>query len=262
MPKFAASITTMFTEHALPNRFLAARQAGFGAVEIQMPYETEPEVLARAREAADIEVALINTPMGDPGKGEAGFGALLGCQALFREGVAAARRYAEALGCRRVHVLAGVPGEESDAEACLELFAENLSYAGDELAQVGVGVLVEPVNGRDRPGYFVDSLERALDAITRAGRSNVGMLCDIYHLQVMGEEPIPTIARLKDTIGHIQFADAPGRHEPGTGEIDFPRLFRALDAMGYAGWTAAEYVPSGKTEDSLGWLAPAKASRR
>lgn len=260
MPNFAASISMMFTEYALPDRFRAAREAGFDAVEIQMPYGAEPEILARAREAAGIEVALINTPMGDPDKGEAGFGAIPGCEARFREGVAAARGYAEALGCRRVHVLAGVSGEDSDADACLDLFAENLAYAGTELEKAGVGVLVEPVNGRDRPGYFVDSVERALDAITRAGRSNVGMLCDIYHLQVMGEEPIPTIARLKDTIGHIQFADAPGRHEPGTGEIDFSRLFRALDAMGYAGWTAAEYVPSGKTEDSLGWLAPARVS--
>ncbi len=259
MPKFAASITMMFTEHALPDRFMAARQAGFGAVEIQMPYEAEPEVLARAREAADIEVALINTPMGDREKGEAGFAALPGHEAQFREGVAAARRYAEALGCRRVHVLAGVPGEESDADSCRDLFAENLGYAGAELERAGVGVLVEPVNGRDRPGYFVDSVERALGAISSAGRSNVGLLCDIYHRQVMGEEPIPTIARLKDTIGHIQFADAPGRHEPGTGSIEFPRFFRALDAMGYDGWTAAEYVPSGKTEDSLGWLAPARA---
>ncbi len=255
MPNFAASISMMFTEHALPDRFMAARQAGFGAVEIQMPYETEPEVLARAREAAGIEVALIYTPMGDADKGEAGLAALPGREAQFREGIAVARRYAEALNCRRVHVLAGIPGAESDAGVCLGLFAENLAQAGAVLELVGAGVLVEPVNGSDRPGYFVGSVERALDAITRAGRANVGMLCDVYHLQIMGEEPIATIARLKDTIGHIQFADAPGRHQPGTGGLDFAAIFEGIDGLGYAGWVGAEYQPSGTTAASLAWLA-------
>lgn len=254
MPKFAANLSTMFTERPLLERFGAAREAGFAAVEIQFPYEAALDDLVRARVAAGVNVVLINTPPGDLAKGELGFGALPGRGEAFRAGVAEARRYASALGTRLVHVMAGEPGADADRDACLETFAENLAHAGAEMEPAGIGVLIEAINPEDRPAYFLNNLDDALAAITRAGRSNVGLLCDVYHLAMMGEDLIPTLARLKDAIGHVQFADMPGRHEPGTGGINFPRLFRALDAMGYEGWTAAEYNPLGRTEDSLGWM--------
>lgn len=260
MPNFAASLWTLFSEQPLPDRFRAARDAGFEAVEVQFPYEAEPEVLARARADAGVEVVILNTPMGDPAKGELGFAAVPGRQDDFRAGVIEARRYAEALGCRLVHVLAGAPGPEADREACLDLYAENLAWAGEQLEPAGVGVLVEPINDRDRPDYFIHTSDQAIAAIARSGRSNVGLLCDVYHLAMMGEEIVPTVARLKDAIGHVQFADAPGRHEPGTGDVDFRKLFRALDVMGYAGRVGAEYLPSGRTEDSLSWFDPYRSN--
>ncbi len=253
MPRFAASISMLFQELPLIERFAAARRAGFGAVEIQFPYGESPEELGRARRDAGVAVALINMPAGDWDKGERGLAALPGRGHDFRAALMAALDYADALAAERCHVLAGVPAA-GGRDTCMAVLAANLRHAAVAFARVRVQATVEAINGRDMPGYFLTDTTQAMAAIDAADHPNLALQCDLYHMHVAGEDLIPTLRRLMPRIGHVQFADAPGRHQPGTGEIDFRRLFPALDDMGYAGWAGAEYRPTGRTEASLGWL--------
>lgn len=254
MPRFAASISMLFQELPLIERFAAARRAGFGAVEIQFPYAAPPEALARAARDAGVAVALINMPAGDWDKGERGLAALPGREGDFRRALTRALDYVAALSAERCHVLAGVPGPAAERDACLAVLAANLRHAAQELGRAGAQAMVEAINGRDVPGYFLGDTGQAVAAIAAADHPNLALQCDLYHMHLAGEDPIPTLRRRMPRIGHVQFADAPGRHEPGTGEIDFETLFRALDDMGYTGWVGAEYRPTGHTEESLGWL--------
>ncbi|MFQ5954867.1 MAG: hydroxypyruvate isomerase family protein [Kiloniellales bacterium] len=256
MPRFTANISMLFQELPLTERFAAARRAGFGAVEIQFPYTEPPEDLDRARRDAGIPVVLINTPAGDWEKGDRGLAGLPGREAEFREALARTLEYAEALGAQRCHVMSGVPRPGTDRDACLEVLAANLRHAAAALDGAGVRAMVEAINGRHLPDYLIGRTEEAVAAIERAAHPNLALQCDLYHMWVNGEDLVPTLRRHLALIGHVQFADAPGRHEPGTGEIDFPNVFRALDDMGYDGWVGAEYTPSGRTEDSLDWLRP------
>ncbi len=257
MPRFAASISMLFQELPLTERFAAARRAGFGAVEIQFPYTEPPEDLGRARRDAGVEVALINMPAGDWEKGDRGLAGHPGREVEFRQALARALEYAEALKAERCHVMAGVaPPGAASREACQEVLAANLRHAAAELGGAGVRAMVEAINGRDVPGYLIGRTAQAVAAIEAADHPNLALQCDLYHMRVNGEDLVPTLRRHLALIGHVQFADAPGRHQPGTGEIDFGAVFQALDEMGYDGWAGAEYTPSGRTEDSLGWLAP------
>lgn len=237
-------------------RFAAARRAGFAAVEIQFPYDHDPGALKAAKDEAGVELVLINMPAGDPAAGGRGLAALPGREAEFRASLDEALRYAAALDCRQIHPLAGVTANGADHDAHQAVLAENLTHAAEAAERAGVRVLVEAINSRDTPGYILDTADKALAAIDRAGHPNLYFQCDVYHLQAAGGDALGRLDALLGRTGHIQFADHPGRHEPGSGEIDFSRVFDALDNSGYEGWVGAEYNPSGTTEDSLGWFAP------
>lgn len=256
MPRFSTNISMMFTEHDWLDRPAAAAAAGFGAVEIQFPYEHPAADWAQAIGDAGLDVAVFNFPVGDMLDGGPGLAAMPGRQADFRAAVAAALPYAEALMPRCINVLPGFPPAEMDRDAGMAALAANLAYAAESLAPLGVRVVVEAVNTVDRPGFFLDRSAQAIAAIDQAGHANLGIEYDIYHMHIMEGDVVPTVKRLLPRIGHIQFADAPGRHEPGTGEIDFPEIFAALDRIGYDGWVGAEYDPSRATADTLGWLQP------
>jgi hydroxypyruvate isomerase len=256
MPRFSANISMLFLEHALLDRPAAAAAAGFPAIEIQFPYEAAAEDWAAAIQAAGVKVAVFNFPIGDLLTGGPGLASMPGRQAAFQAAVAEGARYADLLKPLNVNVLAGWPPADLGRAACLEALAENLAFAAAQMADRGMGVTVEAVNTRDRPGYFLSTTDQALDAVTRAGAANLGLEHDFYHMQIMEGDLVPTLERALPRIRHLQFADTPGRHEPGTGEINFPFLFAAIDRLGYAGYVGAEYVPTGRTEATLGWMKP------
>ncbi|HJS31759.1 MAG TPA: TIM barrel protein [Alphaproteobacteria bacterium] len=256
MPRFCANVSMLFTELKLLDRFAAARAAGFTAVEIQFPFEAPLEDLARAVELAGVAVTLINFPAGDAAKGDRGLGALPGRVEEFRAGVLLAKRYAERLGARRINLLAGVPPREADPGACRATMLENMYEAARAVIDIGADVVIEAINVRDVPGFYVHRSQHAIELIDAAGGDNIAFQYDLYHMQIMEGDLIPTLTRLNERIGHIQFADTPGRHEPGTGEINYANVFAAIDRIGYAGFVGAEYRPSGATADSLDWFAP------
>jgi hydroxypyruvate isomerase len=254
MPRFAANISTLFREHDWLDRPMAAKRSGFDAVEIQFPYDLDLDALVRAKRAADVQWLMINLPPGDFAKGERGLGALPGREAEFRAGIDLCRRYGEALGISQVNMTAGAPPAGLERARIEATLIGNMRYAAEELGKAGIRVLVEPINTRDIPGFFVTRADQALELIARAAHPNLGLLHDLYHAQVMVGDLLKNLEKLMPSIGHIQFADPPGRHEPGTGELNFPALFAAIDRLGYAGWVAAEYFPTGATADSLNWM--------
>lgn len=254
MPRFSANISMLFRELEFPERFEAAAQAGFKAVEIQFPYAWKKSLLARSAQRAGVEVALVNIPAGDPERGDRGIGCLPGRVAEFREGVGRAIEYAIGLGCRQMNCLAGVAPPEIEGAVLRETYVSNLRYAAAELARHGMTLLVEPINTQSIPGFYLSSSAQALALMDETGVSNLKLQYDFHHMQIMGDDLAGTIEANLHRIGHMQIADVPGRHEPGTGEIDFPRLFELIDHLGYRGWIGAEYVPAGKTEDGLAWV--------
>ncbi|MSP67230.1 MAG: hydroxypyruvate isomerase family protein [Alphaproteobacteria bacterium] len=260
MPRFAANIDLLFTELPPGSRPRAAREAGFAAVDFQFPYAHDLDRLAAAVQDAGVQVGLFNLPAGDFAAGERGIAALPGREREFRAGLDVARRYARRLGCRRLNALAGIPRPGQARAECLAVLTANLAHAARTLADDGIMVVTEPLNSRDVPGFLITRPVEALAVIEAAGVSNLKLQYDIYHAQVMEGDLIASITRLAPRIGHIQFADNPGRHEPGTGEINFPNVFAAIDRSGYAGWVAAEYRPQTTTADSLGWLRAAAAA--
>ena len=255
MQRFAANLSTLFREYDWLKRPIAAKRAGFDAVEIQFPYDLDLDALVRAKREAEVAWLMINLPPGNFAAGERGMACLPGREADFRAGVALCRRYGEALGVAQVNMPAGVPPKGTDRATVEATLVENMRFAAEELGKAGIKLLVEPINDRDIPGFFVTRADQALDLIRRADHPNLGLLHDLYHAQVMVGDLLRNLERLMANIGHIQFADPPGRHEPGTGELNWPVLFAAIDRLGYRGWVAAEYFPRGNTADSLGWMA-------
>lgn len=256
MPRFAANLTWLFTELPFLDRFAAAAAAGFQAVEFLFPYDHAPEALARRCQAAGLEVVLFNLWPGDWDGGERGLGALPGRQAAFADSLERARPYLEALSCRRIHTLAGVPPAGSDPEACRRTFTGNLRAAAEAFGPLGVDVLIEPINPQDIPGYFLTRQDQAVAILDEVGAENAALQMDLYHCRKVEGDPAGQIERHHGRIGHVQIADPPGRHEPGEGEIDFPPLFEQLDRLGYAGWIGCEYKPKRDSWSSLGWAAP------
>ena len=255
MPRFSANISMLFAERAWLDRPAAAAAAGFGAIEIQFPYDRPADDWRRAIEAAGLDVSVINLPVGDMLAGGPGLAATPGRQAEFRAAVETARDVAAALRPANVNVLTGYPERHGHERGrCLDTLAENLRLAADIIGGIGVGTVVEAVNTVDRPGFLLSSSEQALDVIDRAGHENLALEHDLYHMDIMEGRLIARLEEIAPRIGHVQFADNPGRHEPGTGTIDFPAVFAALDRLGYGGWTAAEYLPSRTTEETLGWM--------
>ena len=249
MPKFSANLSMLYTEHDFLDRFAAAAQDGFAAVEYLGPYDHDPETVATALRDAGLTQALFNLPSGDWAAGERGIGGVAGREAEFRDGVATAIRYAQALGCGQVNCLSGLTPGATEA-----VLIENLKFAADALGEHDIRLLLEPINTRDIPGFLVtgtDQFERIHAAV---GSDNLFLQYDFYHIQIMQGDLMPTFERLQDRIAHVQVADTPGRHEPGTGEIDHDYIFANLDRLGYAGWVGCEYKPAAGTSAGLGWM--------
>ena len=249
MPKFAASLNLMFTEWPLLDRFAAARDAGFKAVEVQFPYDEKPDAIAAKLAAAGLELVLINTPRGPVETGGRGLAALPEHTGLFREAMDKAVVYAQATGCKMVHVMAGTSPTASEAT-----FEASLRYAADKLAPIGGSAMLEPLNRFDNPGYFLGDYDLAVRIIGRLGLPNVKLQYDFYHRQRMHGEIVSSLTELLPIVGHVQFAGIVGRHEPDGGELDYGVLFNTLDKLGYTGWIGAEYTPRAGTLAGLGWL--------
>ena len=256
MPRFSANISMMFREVELPERFDAAARAGFRAVEIQFPYAWDKEMLADRARKAGVEVVLINLTAGDFAKGDRGIGCLPSRVSEFRDAVGPGIEYARALGCPRMNCLAGCPTGRQDPAKLRETYISNLRFAASELGRADMELLIEPVNTRTFPGSYLRNSGQAIAIMDEANVPNLKLQYDLFHMQIMEGDLASTLQSILPRIGHIQFADVPGRHEPGTGEINFPNIFNWLDEIGYAGWTGAEYVPAKDTNSGLGWFAP------
>jgi hydroxypyruvate isomerase len=254
MPRFAANLSMLFTEEAFLDRFAAAAGAGFKGVEYLFPYDFEAAEIRRRLEDNGLEQVLFNLPAGDWEAGERGIACHPGRVEEFREGVDTAIAYARVLGNTQVNCLAGIkPPGVSDDEARQTLVG-NLRFAAEKLEAAGILLIAEPINTRDIPGFFLNHTAQALAIFDEVGSPNLKLQYDIYHMQVMEGDLAPTIERHLDRIAHVQVADTPGRHEPGTGEIHTPFLFAHLDRLGYDGWVGCEYKPLAGTREGLGWL--------
>jgi hydroxypyruvate isomerase len=256
MPQFAANLTMLFTELPFLARFQAAATAGFEAVEFLFPYDFEKTVIAETARGAGVRVILHNLPSGDWAAGERGIACLPDRIADFRSGVARAIDYATALDCPTLNCLAGLKIRDIDTATQRAVLIDNLRFAATALAEADLQLVMEPVNDIDVPRFFVTTVRAALAIIDEVGAPNLHLQYDLYHQQRMTGELATTLETHFDRIGHIQLADNPGRHEPGTGEINYPYLFNRIDALGYTGWIGCEYKPTTKTIASLGWLAP------
>lgn len=254
MPRFAANLSMLFTEVPLLERFEHAAHAGFQAVEIQFPYDCAAEALRHALREHDLVLVLHNLPAGNWAGGERGIACHPDRVEEFRAGLDTALAYAAELGCRQLNCLAGIRPENVDEARARRVLIDNLRFAAGKLDAQGMRLLVEPVNTRDIPGFFLSGTRQALELMAAVGADNLFLQYDVYHMQRMEGELAGTLAAHLERIGHLQIADTPGRHEPGTGEIDFNFLFRHLDRIGYAGWVGCEYHPATTTEAGLGWL--------
>ncbi len=255
MPRFAANLTMMFNEVEFLDRFEAAADAGFSAVEYLFPYDFEAGRLAELLDRHRLVQVLHNLPAGDWNAGERGIACHPGREGEFRDGVGRAIEYATALGCEQVNCLAGIAPEGADREGLREVFIANLKYAARELDKKGVRLLIEPINTRDIPGFHLVHTSQARSIINEVGSDNLSLQYDVYHMQIMEGDLTPTLQANINVIRHVQIADNPGRNEPGTGEINYPFLFDALDKIGYEGWVGCEYKPLTTTAKGLGWAA-------
>jgi hydroxypyruvate isomerase len=259
--QFSANLSFLFPECDFLDRFGAAARAGFTGVEFHFPYAHEKAVLAEVVMTSGVEVVLFNLPAGNWAAGDRGIACQPERKAEFQEGVGRAIEYAEALGCTRLNCLAGslagaVLPAPSSRERALETLVDNLRFAAAVTRRAGIRLLMEPLNTRDNPGYLVPTTHAALRVIDAVDSPNLFLQYDVYHAQAMEGDLARSIETNIARIGHIQVADNPGRHEPGTGEINFPFLFARLQQLGYAGWIGCEYIPSSDTLDSFGWLEP------
>ncbi|MFC6632871.1 hydroxypyruvate isomerase [Microbulbifer taiwanensis] len=254
MPKFTANLSMLFTELDFLDRFKAAAEAGFKGVEYLFPYDYSVEQINQRLKANGLEQVLHNLPAGDWAAGERGIACHPDRVEEFREGVDKAIEYATALGCKQVNCLAGIKPAGVSEQQARQTLVENLRFAADKLEAAGILLLAEPINTRDIPGFFLNGTEQALDIFDQVDSDNLKLQYDIYHMQIMEGDLAPTIEKHLARIAHVQLADNPGRHEPGTGEINYPFLFQHLDRLGYQGWIGCEYKPKTTTSEGLGWL--------
>lgn len=257
MPNFAANLTMMYNEVLFPARFAAAARDGFTAVEFLFPYAYPAVEVKQLLRDNGLQLVLFNCPPGDWDGGERGIASLPGRQDEFRRGVESALGYALELGTRRLHVMAGLMRHERVHQR--DVYLANLAWAAAQAQGVGVDILIEPINTRDMPGYFLTRQEEAHAICREIGAPNLHVQCDLYHCQIMEGDLAATLRRDIGNIAHIQIAGVPDRHEPDAGEVNFPYLFRLLDELGYTGWIGCEYIPRGGTSEGLGWLRAALA---
>lgn len=254
MPRFAANLTMMFTEMPFLDRFEAAAQAGFRAVEFLFPYAFPAAAIGARLAALGLEQALFNLPPGDWERGERGLASLAGREAEFAASLVEARPYIEATGAKRLHLMAG-HGSRADA-AALRRYRDAITRAAEAFGPMGVEILLEPLNRRDMPGYLLDDYDFAAELIAGLGLPNVRLQFDLYHCQILHGDITTRLRRFLPLIGHIQVASIPSRHEPMSEELNDRFLFDELDRLGYAGFVGCEYRPRGETRAGLGWFAP------
>jgi hydroxypyruvate isomerase len=255
MPRFAANLTMLFGEKPFLDRFAAAKAAGFSGVEYLFPYDYDKADLREQLDEHGLVQVLHNLPAGNWAAGERGIAILPDRVDEFRDGVARAISYAKALDCRQLNCLVGIAPRDADPFAMNEVLVENLRFAADALSRERIKLLVEPINTLDIPGFFLNKTEQAVQLIADVRSSNLFIQYDIYHMQVMEGDIARSLQKHLPRIAHVQLADNPGRNEPGTGEINYPFLFRHLDTLGYRGWVGCEYKPKTTTVDGLGWHA-------
>jgi 2-dehydrotetronate isomerase len=253
MPRFAANLSMMFQDLDFLDRFEAAAQAGFKGVEFLFPYDHPPQAVAERLEGNRLSLALFNTVPGDWAGGERGLAALPGREGEFRDGVDKAIVYARATQCPLLHTMAGLWPDGRDKAEGERVYVENLRWAADRVGAAGLTAVIEPINTRDIPGYFLNYTGQAMRLIERVGRANLKLQLDLYHVQIMEGDLATRIGALAGAYPHVQIAGNPGRHEPDIGEIHYPYLFDLFDAIGYQGWIGCEYRPKGDTVAGLGW---------
>jgi hydroxypyruvate isomerase len=253
MIKFAANLSFLFNEYEFMDRFAAAADAGFTAVEYLFPYDYAPDVIAERLASLGLTQALFNCPAGDWAGGQRGITALAD-PASFQRSFQTAMTYAQALGAQRVHLMAGIASRATPG--VWETYAANVGAAAEAAANLGVDVLLEPINGRDMPGYLLDDFDLATDLIQQIDLPNLRLQFDIYHRQVMRGDVLTALRRFAPIIGHVQIAGVPDRHEPGSGELNDVHVLTALSDMGYQGFVGCEYRPRASTREGLGWMAP------
>ncbi|MCP4615015.1 MAG: hydroxypyruvate isomerase [Bradyrhizobium sp.] len=255
MPRFAANLTMLFGEMPFIDRFAAADAAGFSGVEYLFPYDFDKAELCEQLNQHGLIQVLHNLPAGNWAAGERGIAILPDRVEEFRDGVHRAIDYASALDCKQLNCLAGIAPAGADLFELGEVLVANLRYAADALAKEGIRLLIEPINTIDIPGFFLSRTEQAAQIVADVGSHNLFIQYDIYHMQIMEGDIARSLQKHLARIAHVQLADNPGRNEPGTGEINYPFLFRHLDAIGYRGWVGCEYKPRTTTVDGLGWHA-------
>jgi hydroxypyruvate isomerase len=267
MPRFAANLSMMFTEVPFIERFGAAAEAGFAAVEFLFPYEHAADEIAAQLRSHRVANVLFNMPPGDWAAGERGMASIPGREAQFRQSVGDALAYARALGTPRVHVMAGLLPAGADRLRHRATYVANLRYAAHEAARDGLDILIEPINTRDIPGYFLNTQADAHAIREEVGAPNLKVQFDLYHAQIVEGDLTEKLKRWLPHVGHIQIAGVPGRHEPNVGEVNYDFLFRVIDEARWDGWIGCEYKPAAGTAEGLGWMyrlidrqrAPAKA---
>ncbi|PVZ19791.1 MULTISPECIES: 2-oxo-tetronate isomerase [unclassified Pseudomonas] len=262
MPRFAANLSMLYPEHEFLDRFAAAAADGFEAVEYLFPYDYPAQTLKQCLVENNLVQALFNAPPGDWAAGERGIASLPGRETEFRDGIQQALAYAEVLGNDRIHVMAGLLPSESLRAAHQAVYEANLAYAAAQAAKVGVTVLIEPINTRDMPGFFLNRQDQAQAIVNAVGAPNLKVQFDFYHCQIVEGDVSSTLRRDFSNIGHIQIASVPERHEPNLGELNYPNLFALIDQLGYSGWVGCEYRPKRGTSEGLGWLREWKAAQR
>ena len=263
MPRFAANLSMLYNDVDFLDRFAAAARDGFKAVEYLFPYAYPAQELTQRLQANGLQQVLFNAPPGNWDAGERGLACLPGREAEFREGIAKAIDYAQALQCPCIHVMAGLAPQGADAATVRATYIANVRYAAEQAAPHGIQILLEPINGRDMPGFFLSRQDQAHTLIAEIGATNVKVQMDLYHAQIVEGDLAMKIRQYLPTghVGHLQIAGVPERHEPDVGEVNYTYLFQLLDRLGYDSWIGCEYRPARgaaphATSDGLGWLKP------
>jgi len=256
MPRFAANLSFLFQELPFLDRFQAAAAAGFRAVEFMFPYDHTSAAVAERLTESGLENVLFNLSAGDWAAGDRGLACVPGREDEFRRSVSTALSYAHALGTPRLHAMAGVVPPGAARASFQPTYIANLRYAAGQLADAGITLLIEPINTRDVPGYFLNTQAQAAEVCAAVGLPNIRIQMDCYHMQITEGDIATKLRTYAALCGHVQIAGVPERHEPDTGEINYSYLFKLLDNIRYQGWVGCEYRPAGKTVDGLGWLKP------
>jgi 2-dehydrotetronate isomerase len=255
MPKFNANLSWLFQERPFAERFAAAANAGFRGIEILFPYDHPASEIRSALELNGQEMVLFNSPPGNFGAGDRGLAALPGREHEFRETFSKALEYAAALNCSRIHIMAGIPGASLNKTLVQRTYLSNLEYALTQVENSGADILIEPINTRDIPGYFLTTVEQADAILQELSHSALKIQFDWYHAQIMGGDLARRTEKYFPKIGHFQIAGVPDRTEPDIGEVNYTYLFQLVDSLHYDGWIGCEYRPKSRTEEGLSWFA-------